>query len=546
MRIFNSNKSSLIRSFLEADRKSIVCATIASVIGGACSASLIAFIGRQVSVTEKVDLFSALVFAFLLFISVASSLYASKMLVAASSLHSYNLRLELCRRVLGTPYTIIEKIDKHRLIASLSEDLNAIVIAFSGIPTLISNFTKVLFCLMYLLWLAPSFVAVLAVFLLPIVYIQIRLFKRTKRKMEFMLPIRDHRYGLYRLLTDGIKELNIDARLRQLFYQDQLLPNAAAFRRALQDMSMAREYAAQWGQSTYFVVVFGLIVIVPLGYFEPNAVASFALIGLYLRGSINSLLQVVPVWIAANTAMKKINSLGLSASDRTVNSLLANSSDVALSSDICVELKDVCYHYEDFSAGSPKLLGPYNLQFNQGEIVFITGGNGSGKTTLTKLLVSMYKPTRGHVSFNRQTVDEHNESFYKSHFYIVFSDYCLFEDQLENYQKDDEQIFKTALSKLHLEDEVLRNDETQKLANLSTGQQSRLALIPALLTEKPVLVFDEWAANQDPEFKQIFYFELLPELKQLGKLVIVISHDDRYFEIADRLIKLENSTIRED
>ena len=73
-----------------------------------------------------------------------------------------------------------------------------------------------------------------------------------------------------------------------------------------------------------------------------------------------------------------------------------------------------------------------------------------------------------------------------------------------------------------------------------------MALIPALLTKKPVLVFDEWAANQDPEFKQIFYFELLPELKQLGKLVIVISHDDRYFEIADRLIKLENSTIRED
>ncbi|MBH9340157.1 cyclic peptide transporter, partial [Pseudomonas aeruginosa] len=74
--------------------------------------------------------------------------------------------------------------------------------------------------------------------------------------------------------------------------------------------------------------------------------------------------------------------------------------------------------------------------------------------------------------------------------------------------------------------------------DLSTGQRKRLALINAWLEERPVLVFDEWAADQDPAFRRVFYTELLPDLKRQGKTIIVISHDDRYFEMADQLIRL--------
>jgi putative ATP-binding cassette transporter len=65
----------------------------------------------------------------------------------------------------------------------------------------------------------------------------------------------------------------------------------------------------------------------------------------------------------------------------------------------------------------------------------------------------------------------------------------------------------------------------------------------AYLEDRPVYLFDEWAADQDPLFKEMFYREFLPELKSRGKTVIVITHDDRYFPVADRIIKLENGQV---
>ena len=80
--------------------------------------------------------------------------------------------------------------------------------------------------------------------------------------------------------------------------------------------------------------------------------------------------------------------------------------------------------------------------------------------------------------------------------------------------------------------------------NLSTGQRKRLALIVSLLEDRPLLAFDEWAADQDPEFRQYFYTELLPLLKSQGKTLLVVTHDDRYFHVADRVVTMEYGRIR--
>ena len=61
-----------------------------------------------------------------------------------------------------------------------------------------------------------------------------------------------------------------------------------------------------------------------------------------------------------------------------------------------------------------------------------------------------------------------------------------------------------------------------------------------------MLVFDEWAADQDPTFRHLFYTELLPELRAKGHLLVVISHDDRYFHIADRVITMKAGRIAEE
>jgi len=82
--------------------------------------------------------------------------------------------------------------------------------------------------------------------------------------------------------------------------------------------------------------------------------------------------------------------------------------------------------------------------------------------------------------------------------------------------------------------------------DLSAGQRKRLALVQAYLENRPVMVFDEWAAEQDPTFRRVFYTEILPDLKRQGKTLIVISHDDRYFHLADRRITLRGGRVADE
>ena len=55
--------------------------------------------------------------------------------------------------------------------------------------------------------------------------------------------------------------------------------------------------------------------------------------------------------------------------------------------------------------------------------------------------------------------------------------------------------------------------------------------------------FDEWAADQDPEFRRYFYDVLLPGLKAEGRTLIVVTHDDRYFHVADQVVFMEEGRV---
>src|SRR5262249_40882734 len=99
------------------------------------------------------------------------------------------------------------------------------------------------------------------------------------------------------------------------------------------------------------------------------------------------------------------------------------------------------------------------------------------------------------------------------------------------------------LSELRLAHKVKVQNGALSTTELSRGQRKRLALLTAYLEDRPLYVFDEWAADQDPQFKEIFYPRLLPELKARGKAVLVISHDDRYFPVADRILRLEDGKL---
>lgn len=192
------------------------------------------------------------------------------------------------------------------------------------------------------------------------------------------------------------------------------------------------------------------------------------------------------------------------------------------------------------------VLGPISLTLRSGEITYIVGGNGSGKSTLAKLLTGLYLPQTGSIHLNGVLTTDHNREWYRQHFSAIFSDFYLFDRCLGFDQVNLDQKVEHYLRQLQLSHKVQVKDGVLSTTRLSQGQRKRLALLVAYLEDRPIYVFDEWAADQEPLFRDFFYREILGTLKERGKTVVVITHDDRYFHLADHLIKLDYGRVEFD
>jgi putative ATP-binding cassette transporter len=190
-------------------------------------------------------------------------------------------------------------------------------------------------------------------------------------------------------------------------------------------------------------------------------------------------------------------------------------------------------------------VGPIDLTIRAHEITFITGGNGSGKSTFLKLLTGLYQPTSGVIKVDKVPIDETNREIYRNMISTVFSDYHLFK-RLYGLRNIDHQEINELLREMELEEKTGLVDNEFETLELSNGQKKRLALLVSLLEDRPIFVFDEWAADQDPGFRRKFYKELLQKLKEKGKTIIAVTHDDRYFDVADRLLKMEEGKVTEE
>jgi putative pyoverdin transport system ATP-binding/permease protein len=266
----------------------------------------------------------------------------------------------------------------------------------------------------------------------------------------------------------------------------------------------------------------------------------------YLLGPMENLVNKLPFLSKASVALEKIESLSLSLS----GSESAGVEDRAIApADKFnrLQFKGVTHSYRSDQGDRDFTLGPVDLSVQPGELIFIIGGNGSGKSTLAKLLSGLYAPQSGSIWLDNRRIEAANQEWYRQHFAVVFSDFYLFERLLgANQSVDLDEHAQTYLKKLQLDHKVSIDQGQFSTTALSQGQRKRLTLLTAYLENRPIYLFDEWAADQDPSFKQIFYSQFLPELKAQGKTIFVISHDDHYFHLADRLIKLDYGKVEFD
>lgn len=271
------------------------------------------------------------------------------------------------------------------------------------------------------------------------------------------------------------------------------------------------------------------------------ALIGYTLALLYLIAPLQVIMNVLPQLGRANIALRTVSEMGF-----TIGSIRPEEFSGAApvrKSWQTLELGSVTHNYKRESDSENFLLGPINLVLEAGKIIFITGGNGSGKTTLIKLIVGLYMPEQGQIELDGQPVTNSNVEWYRQHFSVIFSDYFLFDQLLATESKNMDTKAEQYLERLMLSHKVKVAHGKLSTTELSQGQRKRLALLSAYMEDRPIYVFDEWAADQDPYYKSTFYLQFLPELKARNKTVLVVSHDDRYYHVADRLIKLEEGQI---
>jgi putative ATP-binding cassette transporter len=270
---------------------------------------------------------------------------------------------------------------------------------------------------------------------------------------------------------------------------------------------------------------------------SPDELTGIVMVLIYITGPITQMTGAIPSIMTAKVAAKKLDVL--------LNEMSTESSGevTEMTGVQCINVKDLEYVYSTMESGLGFQLGPIDLTINRGEVTFLVGGNGSGKTTLAKLLSLHYFADKGHIYFDNETVNANNRNGCRQNISAIYSDFYLFP---KLYGLSDAELDIRAaenLKKLGLEGKVSIKNGIFSTTNLSDGQKKRLALLVSFLEDRSIYIFDEWAADQDPEFKEIFYYNILPELKEKNKIVIVVTHDDRYFHLADKLVKLESGKV---
>jgi len=301
-----------------------------------------------------------------------------------------------------------------------------------------------------------------------------------------------------------------------------------------------------YAQNYFYLLMASIVFLLPqLSQLSGDEMISITTTVLFIIGPIVIVVDMIPSVAKANVAVDFLQNLETRLN--AAKEYLADESDVFKAPGFFDKLviSRVQFSYPSRNLNPGFSVGPFDLTINRGELIFIRGGNGSGKSTFLKLLTGLYEPESGAIIIDKQALDKHLLKSYRNLFAIIFTDFHLF-DRFYGQQHIDIEKINEYLVLMGLDSKTGYKDGRFINTNLSTGQKKRLALIFALIEDKPIYVFDEVAADQDPEFRQFFYEIILQKLKSLNKTVIVVTHDEKYFTHCDRLFVMNKGVMFEE
>lgn len=520
--------------FPKKNEKALFPLVIISSISGAGNAFLIFIINKAINDFGSYD--TGLIVYFISGISlyiIGSKLINTKMVKISNNM-IFNKRVYLVKEILNSRFYNIEKMEDGKIQAALNNDTETV----SGIPGLVigslTSIITLIICFIYLGsinkygLLLTIFIILLAVGIYTVVgHSSNKLWEETRNIQNvFFRFVND--------LRGGFKELTLNFKRRSDFVQD-MKKSCSEYRDKQTSASLKFVNVSVVGE-LLFTIVIGIVAF-SFPYIFKNidvvTVRTFIFVFLYMTGPINGVLNTIPDLLYARVSWRRINDFINEVAEFSTN-IRSSYNKVTDKKYISLKLSEVSFTYR--TEEKEFKVGPIDFKFNSGEITFITGGNGSGKTTLAKLLTGLYEPDSGSMYINNKKIHHADLGEYFSY---IFSDFYLFKKiygvDISNKVNEIDEI----LELLKIKDKVeLVNGEFSTI-DLSQGQKKRLALLLSYIEDKEIILFDEWAADQDPEFRRFFYETLIHDLKRKNKCVIAITHDDHYFHLADKVIKMD-------
>ncbi len=484
--------------------------------------------------------YMGLVFLALIMYTYLLNIVFQKQLNKHSFQKLYENEKQLFGKMLQIPLDVLEKLGSQRFFTAV-EDLRVFAHLPYTVTHTINSVLMVVLCLVYLFTLSvpAALIVVALIALVAVCYFVVM--NSMSKKVEELRVYNDHYYKFVDDVMKGFKELKLSFFRRDHLMNRFLIPNrdqAGVLDFKINYVFLSINLISQYG--LYFVIAVILFLLPALELLDRSDVIAYVVIILFISGPINNLINLQQVYTRFMVANRRIH--------KFVKDFEITETPQAQATHTTFEsltFQELSYTYQTTSEQDSQFtLGPLNLTIEQGETIFVVGGNGSGKSTFIKTLTKLYDASAGTALLNGVATTAISDIQHLMA--AVFTDNHLFSHNYESYELQNNTVYQDLLKLMKMDAVVTDDSEEAARRKFSKGQSKRMSLIFALLEDKPILVLDEWAADQDPHFRNYFYTVLVPKLKQQGKTIIAVTHDDAYFKYADRIIKFDYGQIVKD
>lgn len=526
----------LIRLLYSESRWAALFAITVSILGGMATMAVLIILFHAL---HERDIGQWELFVAACIVAIVARSVSQKILGIIGRATAFRWRRNLSLSMSEVPLRDIEALGSGKLLRAVIDDAGRIAAATPNLIVFISSSTLAIACIAYLGWLSWPRLLIVSILIglgaLSYRYIHRRGLSQLRRTNE----VRRTMVQTFRELIMGAKELQL-SELRRLKILDDVTKRGLEFQESGSRQGRFFRVSTSVTQALFYIGLGSAFIAMPGEGSDSYIPIGFSISLVYMMAPLQAALNAYQRLADIEDDLRNLEKLGLDllrVRDAHRPTHLVPDRAGAMRVPI-IEFKEVGFRYG--AAEESFGVGPLDLDLRPGEVTFIVGGNGSGKTTFAKVIAGLYAADEGQICLNGAVVQPNDLAAYRQNFAAVFADFHVFQKVTVEHGLTDENELASMVQDLKLAERVKIVDGVlENLHTLSTGERKRVGFLQAYLENKGVYLFDEWAADQEPDFKRYFYCDLLQKLKAAGKVVVVISHDDRFFHLADQVLTLE-------